>query len=86
MNARDYTEIGYRTGAARIGIDPSEYRAKREAGYRWCSEHRGWHREDAFRVYPNCSYPLRSYCITAERDRAREYQRRKRAAWKRGTA
>ena len=79
---RDYTELGYLVGAARLGIEPSEYRRHREAGLRWCGFHTAWEPETAFRFYPQMRYPWRANCAEGERIQARESMRRRRAAWR----
>jgi hypothetical protein len=81
--ARDYTESGYKVGAARLGMDPADYRRHREAGFRRCSHHARWEPAAWFRTYPQAG--TRSYCVEAERIRARAWQRRLRDSIAAGT-
>ena len=39
---------GFRKGAAKLGIPLDEYTRHREAGQRWCSEHRRWEAAELF--------------------------------------
>ncbi len=67
-------------GAVRLGIDPAEYRAKREAGLRWCSGHQGWESAELFGRNANRADGIAVDCREASRDRVEAYQRRRRAS------
>lgn len=72
-------ETRYRMGAIRLGIDPSEYRAHREAGERWCSGCHVWEPVANFGPHARMRDGIDSQCRQSSRDRSREYQRQKRA-------
>ncbi len=69
----------YRMGALKLGIEPCEYRAKREAGLRWCSGCHGWEPVERFGPHIRMRDGLNTRCVESAREYAREYQRRKRA-------
>jgi len=64
-------------GATRLGIDPSEYRAKREAGLRWCTGHKRWEPSADFVSHPGKRDGIGGQCVESNRAISREYQRRK---------
>lgn len=66
-------------GASRLGIDPSDYRAQREAGNRWCSGHHAWEPADRFGPHARMRDGIDTRCRDIARERAREYQRQRRA-------
>lgn len=72
----DREEFSIRMSASRLGLDPCEVRAKRQAGYRWCSAHRAWESADDFPVYPS---GRRAYCRAASNDAAKARKQRRRA-------
>ncbi len=69
----------YLAGAIRLGIDPSEYRAKREAGLRWCCICREWQAEDLFPYQANRRDKKATFCIEGGRARSRINMARLRA-------
>ena len=73
--AIDAEEARYRMGASRLGIDPSEYRAKIEAGLRWCSFHKSWEPAETFVRRTDRSSGYDAQCVEASRSRSRENMR-----------
>lgn len=71
MNGPEWPRKG---AATRIGVDPDEYLARRDAGEMWCSGCQGWHDESLFhrtkRGYCRESYlrMLRERAAQRERD------------------
>lgn len=74
-------ESRMRQAATKLGIPYAAYRANVEAGLKWCSRCKRWQARDEFG--PHKRYGLDTSCLESSRAAAREWQRRKRAAWKR---
>lgn len=76
----------YLMGANRLGMDPLEYRQKREAGLRWCFYHQRWQEATEFGTHTRMRDGIDTQCVEGRNEYAREYQRRKRAARARSMA
>lgn len=69
------------SAAARIGVPVETYRARREAGLRYCSGCQEWHPASAFgwRTYPGYQlWRLQESCPSGHRAASRERMRRMR--------